>query len=72
MSVFGVFVVSLSLLISTGTSQLLKIGRFNETTPVPPSKLTTYENASALLSTLLSDYDIRLRPGFGGWLLSSP
>ncbi|EFO21538.2 hypothetical protein LOAG_06953 [Loa loa] len=25
-----------------------------------------YENASALLAALLSDYDIRLRPGFGG------
>ncbi|KAK6741184.1 hypothetical protein RB195_009191 [Necator americanus] len=27
---------------------------------------TTYANASALLAELLSDYDIRLRPGFGG------
>ncbi|KAL6727493.1 hypothetical protein Aduo_009363 [Ancylostoma duodenale] len=27
---------------------------------------TTYSNASALLAELLSDYDIRLRPGFGG------
>uniref|UniRef100_A0A183HSQ8 TonB-dependent receptor n=1 Tax=Onchocerca flexuosa TaxID=387005 RepID=A0A183HSQ8_9BILA len=25
-----------------------------------------YENASALLVDLLSDYDMRLRPGFGG------
>ncbi|KAK0415734.1 hypothetical protein QR680_012092 [Steinernema hermaphroditum] len=72
MSVFGVFLVSLSLLITTGTSQLLKIGRFNESEPPPPSKLTTYENASSLLSTLLDDYDIRLRPGFGGWSPSSP
>ncbi|KHJ90048.1 hypothetical protein OESDEN_10114 [Oesophagostomum dentatum] len=27
---------------------------------------TTYSNASALLAELLADYDIRLRPGFGG------
>ncbi|CAO4368421.1 unnamed protein product [Caenorhabditis nigoni] len=27
---------------------------------------TMYSNASSLLSDLLSDYDIRLRPGFGG------
>ncbi|VDM83815.1 unnamed protein product [Strongylus vulgaris] len=27
---------------------------------------TTYANASSLLAELLSDYDIRLRPGFGG------
>ncbi|KAL4002467.1 cation transporter family protein [Acanthocheilonema viteae] len=27
---------------------------------------TYYENASALLTDLLSDYDMRLRPGFGG------
>uniref|UniRef100_A0A8R1EAK8 Uncharacterized protein n=1 Tax=Caenorhabditis japonica TaxID=281687 RepID=A0A8R1EAK8_CAEJA len=29
---------------------------------------TMYSNASSLLSDLLSDYDIRLRPGFGGIL----
>ncbi|KAJ1348795.1 hypothetical protein KIN20_004188 [Parelaphostrongylus tenuis] len=37
----------------------------NVTTEVKGS----YSNASALLSDLLADYDIRLRPGFGGEIL---
>uniref|UniRef100_A0AC35UBJ7 Neur_chan_LBD domain-containing protein n=1 Tax=Rhabditophanes sp. KR3021 TaxID=114890 RepID=A0AC35UBJ7_9BILA len=37
----------------------------NETT-TKPQTISKYGNASALLNELLSDYDIRLRPGFGG------
>ncbi|CAI2349502.1 unnamed protein product [Caenorhabditis sp. 36 PRJEB53466] len=46
--------------------------RSNDTTAEHMSTLwsnrsqTMYSNASSLLSDLLSDYDIRLRPGFGG------
>lgn len=30
------------------------------------SETSSYTNASALLADILNDYDIRLRPGFGG------
>uniref|UniRef100_A0A915B6A6 Gamma-aminobutyric acid receptor subunit beta n=1 Tax=Parascaris univalens TaxID=6257 RepID=A0A915B6A6_PARUN len=61
------FLLSTSLLFSISTGNLLKLQEVNNTvTTSAPSHAATYSNASALLAHLLADYDIRLRPGFGG------
>lgn len=52
-------------------SDSLKVDRYRRTpnsTSSPAEISTAYSNASKLLADLLTDYDIRLRPGFGGIL----
>jgi hypothetical protein len=46
-------------------SFVVVIGNNPKTDQSAPNNVS-YSNASALLAALLTDYDIRLRPGFGG------
>lgn len=71
----SVFLVSLTLLLfsftfTRGSDERLEVDRIRGNTRAQRNSTirdkTSYSNASALLADLLSDYDIRLRPGFGG------
>ncbi|KAF8357058.1 gab-1, partial [Pristionchus pacificus] len=59
-------ITSLITFFNSTVGQPLITSDMNETRRGIQKKTSSYTNASALLADILNDYDIRLRPGFGG------
>lgn len=61
-----VFYTSITLLVFSSTFCDESIDIISNNSSNETKRSETYANASSLLGNLLADYDIRLRPGFGG------